>query len=54
MALANPEVRKQRWDICNACEHITNMRRCDKCKCVLKLKILFDRMKCPIGKWDSA
>ena len=52
LALANIETRKQRWDICNACEYITKNRICLKCGCMLKFKILLGK-KCPINKWSS-
>ena len=54
LGLVNPEIRKQRWDVCNVCEHLTNLRRCGKCGCILKIKIIFGKMSCPIGKWGSA
>ena len=54
LGLADKETQKQRWDMCNVCEHLTKNNFCRKCGCLLRIKILFQRMYCPVGKWGSA
>jgi len=46
------EVKKERLDICNACEH-NALGVCKKCGCVLVLKTQWKVTSCPIGKWGK-
>ena len=48
---APQDVRAQRLAICNACPHLTAMRRCGKCGCPVDGKTFFHGARCPIGKW---
>jgi hypothetical protein len=44
----------KRLKICEKCEHFKNVpviQYCDKCKCVLKIKVYMKGVKCPIEKW---
>lgn len=49
---ATQETIDARMSICNECPFFrSNMKRCDKCGCFMKLKTTLDRARCPIGKW---
>lgn len=49
---AEPELSKQRMDICNSCEFLFEpTKQCKKCGCFMTAKTLFQKSKCPIGKW---
>ncbi len=49
-ALASPEVRTQRRDICSACPFNEN-GKCLKCGCIISVKIQVANESCPEGKW---
>lgn len=44
------DLEKQRWEKCKKCEYLKN-RRCKICGCFLDVKIKFQAMRCPKGKW---
>jgi len=48
--IASEKVKKERLDICSACEN-NKMNICMKCGCLLGLKTQWKSTKCPIGKW---
>lgn len=46
------EKKKQRQDICNACEFINkDNNTCNQCGCYLDVKTSWRTTSCPIGKW---
>jgi hypothetical protein len=50
--IASKEVKKQRLDICNACDKfIAETSQCGECLCFMNIKAALSRSKCPIGKW---
>lgn len=55
MALvADKDKRKKRVTICEVCPHKVKCKlgaKCDKCGCLIKTKIVYDRSSCPIQKW---
>ena len=46
------EILSERWSMCLECEFLTDMNKCEKCGCFMKVKHKLARAKCPIGKWD--
>ena len=48
-----PDIRAQRWEICQGCEHLTKMQRCRKCGCFMELKTWMAEQECPIKKWSK-
>jgi len=47
---SNPELVKRRESICNECEY-KKYGMCQKCHCVLYVKVRLDNQQCPINKW---
>ena len=48
------EEGQKRLKICKKCEHYKDvpvLYYCNKCKCVLKMKVYLKGAKCPIQKW---
>ena len=46
-----PEDAKARLDICNNCEFLNALHQCQKCGCVMPVKVTLKHASCPIGKW---
>ncbi len=42
---------KTRAQICSACEHLTELGLCGRCKCYIEAKIRSYEEECPIDKW---
>ena len=43
---------KERYDICKSCEYLFKLtKQCEKCGCVMPLKVQIEEASCPIGKW---
>jgi len=56
MEFLSKEEGLKRLEICKQCEYFTHTPivkqiYCDKCKCVIKLKVYMKGAKCPIQKW---
>ena len=52
IATVSKVTKEHRWEICNRCEFLTkNLKRCQKCGCFMKLKVIFEYATCPKGKW---
>jgi len=56
MEFLSKEESLKRLEICKQCEYFTHTPivkqiYCDKCKCVIKLKVYMKGAKCPIQKW---
>lgn len=48
------EIRKQRLDICNDCEHYFSLTgNCRLCGCFMKVKSSIAVMSCPDNKWEA-
>jgi hypothetical protein len=48
------EIRAERLDICNQCEHYdSTQQRCKQCGCFLEQKTKFSSASCPIDKWKK-
>jgi hypothetical protein len=59
----SPDAIQSRRDICRACEFatrnekfsetkgLTNLSRCQKCKCFIAAKTVISKEKCPLWKW---
>ncbi len=48
----DPELTKQRLDICRACPELIKLTtQCKKCGCFMTLKTKLQEAKCPLGKW---
>jgi hypothetical protein len=46
------EIKSQRMDICNSCEHlIPAVKACTQCGCFMEAKTTLPHAECPIGKW---
>jgi len=42
-----------RYDICKPCEFFKKeLTQCAKCGCIMKVKVKFEKSKCPEGKWE--
>lgn len=48
--LATNEVKQQRLNVCNTCEHKVN-DGCKECSCLLVVRTAYKESFCPIGKW---
>lgn len=46
-------LRRQRIEVCNSCEKLTNLKTCAVCGCFLPFKVYFKIFDCPLGKWPS-
>jgi hypothetical protein len=44
-------IAEERMNICKSCEHLENLRRCNKCGCFMDAKTMFMDSECPIEKW---
>lgn len=50
--IASTNLSSSRTAICKGCPWFTSKgERCQKCGCVVPLKVYFSEEKCPIGKW---
>lgn len=49
--MCSKKIYNERYSICTNCEELNDVGRCFKCGCFMKLKVRFDSVKCPIGKW---
>jgi len=46
------ESSNKRLEICTGCEwYKITTSQCKKCGCFMKLKVVLEDAKCPIGKW---
>jgi predicted Zn-ribbon and HTH transcriptional regulator len=44
--------QQRRYDMCQVCEHfVSGPKRCKKCGCFMKNKVVFKASQCPVGKW---
>ena len=44
--------QQRRFDICQVCEHfVSGPKRCRKCGCFMKNKVVFKSSSCPVNKW---
>ena len=44
--------QQRRFDMCQVCEHfVSGQKRCKKCGCFMKNKVVFKASECPVGKW---
>jgi hypothetical protein len=48
--LAPEELRTQRTNICDSCEHKAGPM-CSKCFCIIAVKVSYSGSSCPIEKW---
>lgn len=48
--MASNELKNQRIEICNTCEHKVN-DGCKECSCLLVVRTAYKESFCPIGKW---
>ena len=51
--IQDKSVVQERWDICSGCEFLTSSDSCKKCGCMMKTKVKFGKVSCPIGKWGA-
>jgi len=50
--IADTDLSASRTAICKGCPwFVPKGERCQKCGCVIPLKVYFSEEKCPIGKW---
>lgn len=49
--LVDAETRKQRTEICNDCDYLTNIKVCSKCNCFMPVKTWMKFVSCPLEKW---
>jgi len=49
--IADKKIQKQRYDICQTCEHLTLIKTCNKCGCIMPLKVKKSSATCPLEKW---
>ncbi|QDP62276.1 MAG: hypothetical protein GOVbin2066_43 [Prokaryotic dsDNA virus sp.] len=47
------KTEEERWNHCKGCTFLTKNNRCTKCGCFMKVKVKFNKAKCPIGIWSS-
>jgi len=53
ITLVSNNERNRRYDLCQACEHLTEMKTCTHCDCIMPVKTVWADAECPIGKWDK-
>jgi len=51
MILVEHTIALHRISICNSCEHLTQLRRCNKCGCFVDGKTKLVETSCPLNKW---
>lgn len=49
--LEDDTVKELRKETCNACEHFTLLKVCEKCGCMMPVKWNFEYAACPLKKW---
>ena len=48
----NKETAQSRFDVCKKCKHLNlTLFACEKCGCLMKIKVKFAKATCPIDKW---
>jgi Family of unknown function (DUF6171) len=45
------DVKKERMEICKACEYLNPLKICKECGCFMPLKTWFVMFHCPKEKW---
>ena len=45
------KMASDRLSICKGCPELSSWNICNKCGCVMPVKVRIPGMKCPIGKW---
>lgn len=48
---SNKEVQEHRYAICKSCNFFTSYKTCQKCGCIVPLKIRVSSAQCPLDKW---
>jgi hypothetical protein len=52
--VSDEDLAKKRLNICSGCEFYTKLTtQCQKCGCVMPLKVHLAEAECPIGKWGK-
>ena len=50
--LASKIKYKSRYKICVKCEYFNILKKkCNKCGCLMKIKVRFNTFNCPLNKW---
>jgi len=49
----NDQIRQQRVEHCQTCEHITMFNTCELCNCFMPMKTKLPGAACPKGKWSA-
>jgi hypothetical protein len=48
------EIANKRLEICKSCsEYIKAITLCNKCKCIMPLKVTLSNSRCPLNKWGQ-
>lgn len=47
------EMSKKRMAICNTCEHLTKLKKCKLCGCLMLAKVAIPFVSCPDDKWPD-
>jgi hypothetical protein len=52
MWLKEKEIAQNRYDQCKKCDSFNKILFfCEKCGCIMKVKVKLKDAKCPLGKW---
>lgn len=49
--LASKDLQKHRYEICKSCDSFTTLKICQKCACIMPLKVKLIDAECPLKKW---
>jgi recombinational DNA repair protein RecR len=44
---------KERYAFCKTCEHLTALKTCSVCKCLMPAKVTIAHTRCPVGLWGT-
>ena len=48
-----PSQSRERYAICEKCEHLKAKTMCGICRCFMPIKVSIASMECPLGKWKA-
>jgi len=49
--VADDDLHKTRYNICNDCDKLNKMKFCNECGCYMPVKSKFKIFNCPLQKW---
>lgn len=51
--IADTEIQMKRLEVCSTCPNLSiDKKKCKECGCYLAYKVMLNRAKCPLKKWE--